>query len=607
MVNRRFSRVATSDDDDDDRPKQRRKRKRMKLLEEEEEELEEEEEEEEEEDEEEEEEEEDEDDYDSDNDNTSQQSKKKKNKKNEGRGKDKAKEAAKAAEEESPQEDAKPLGEPIRVSGKGRGRKRHYQSFEFDGNQYELEDPVLLVPEETDQKPYVAIIKDITLSCNGSMMVTGQWFYRPEEASQQEGGHWQSKDTRELFYSFHRDDVPAESVMHKCVVHFVPLHKQLPNRKEHPGFIVQKVYDTVEKKLWRLTDKDYEDVKQQELDELVQKTLQRIGKLLDIEAEEAPPDQEDATKDKRNLRTKSTSPLDVSGEDDGTLKGNQLLKPETPRSCVNNASEYYHILVNFNVLTGNTHRDKWLEKLLEHVRYMCKSDDSFQKDDKRLENVNSDETKNRNSESANDCQDMGQKSSKSFLWPDAAVPAVVALEKASNDAFPSDFQKYNKKLRQLDYNLSKNALLARRLLNGELQPSKIVNMTPNELKEAITAEEKDKEEPDESQLIRMTDARCQRCMELKVGLREIIHAGHGDRYQLECVACGNSWYASRDEASMLTIDAPVSKKSLMTAPSTTSKIENEEKKLESPHDSEKLAPEKKKASEVCIPESDAQK
>lgn len=42
---------------------------------------------------------------------------------------------------------------------------------------------------------------------------------------------------------------------------------------------------------------------------------------------------------------------------------------------------------------------------------------------------------------------------KSFLWPDAAVPAVTALEKASHDSLSSDFQKYNQKLRQLVFNL----------------------------------------------------------------------------------------------------------------------------------------------------------
>ncbi|KAH1135521.1 hypothetical protein GLYMA_05G207800v4 [Glycine max] len=575
MGNRRFTQVATSDDEDEAPPapapppkqqssvsaseencskqqqQQQRKRKRMKLQEEEEEEKEEE--------------------------------KKKKRK-----IKDKQEERSNE-EEEPPQEDAKPIGEPVRLSGKGRGRKKHYESFEYDGNQYTLEDPILLTPEDKDQKPYVAIIKDITQSLNGSMMVTGQWFYRPEEAERKGGGSWQSCDTRELFYSFHRDDVPAESVMHKCVVHFVPIHKQLPNRKQHPGFIVQKVYDTVERKLWKLTDKDYEDNKQQEIDELVQKTLQRLGKLLDIEPEEPVADQEDLMKNKRILRKKSISPLDVSKEEETTRQGDQPLKPETPWSCVNNASEHYRILVDFNALTGDTHRDKCLEKLLQSVQFMFNSDDSIKKEEKGNDNSGAanNGSNNKSLESANECEDKVQKSSKPFVWPDDAVPAVVALEKASHDTLSSDYQKYNQKLRQLVFNLKNNAILARRLLNGELEPSIILNMTPNELKEGLTAEETTKKEPDESQHMQMTGARCHRCTEGKVGLRDIIHAGHGDRYQLECTACGHSWFASRDEVSELTIDASDSKRSVGTAPWATAKFEDVEKKLVSPRESEK--------------------
>jgi len=241
-------------------------------------------------------------------------------------------------------------------------------------------------------------------------MVTGQWFYRPEEAERKGGGSWQSRDTRELFYSFHRDDVPAESVMHKCVVHFVPIHKQLPIRKLHPGFIVQKVYDTVERKLWKLTDKDYEDNKQQEIDELVQKTLQRLGELQDIEPEEPVAEQEDLMKNKRILRKKSISPLDVSKEEETSRKSDQSLKPETPGSCATNASEHYRILVDFNALTGDTHRDKCLEKLLQSVQFIFNSDDSTKKEDKV--NDNSDAVNNGNndksSEVANECKDKAQ-------------------------------------------------------------------------------------------------------------------------------------------------------------------------------------------------------
>ncbi|KAL9328707.1 hypothetical protein ACSQ67_003710 [Phaseolus vulgaris] len=543
MVNRpRLTRVATSDDEDEAlRPQ--RTRKRMRLLEE-------------------------------DNDDD-----------NEEEGKEEV------PEPPQPAEDAKPIGDAVRVSGKGRGRKRHYDSFEFDGIQYTLEDPVLLVPEEKGQKPYVAIIKDITQSINGNVKVTGQWFYRPEEAEKKGGGNWQSCDTRELFYSFHRDDVPAEAVMHKCVVHFVPRHKQLPKRKDHPGFIVQKVYDTVERKLWRLSDKDYEDIKQQEIDVLVQKTLERIGELLDIEPKEAPDDDEDQMKHRRSLslRRKSVSPPNVSKEEEETLRSEQHPKSETPVTYVTNASEYYGILVKFNALTGDSHRDKWLERLLQRIQYMCDSNDSKERD-KGLGNVNSDEinggSKHISSESVNDCQDKVQKSSKSFIWPDAAVSAIVSLEKASHEALSSDSTKYNQKLRQLVFNLQplrvdallawlntmmldpvflKNAVLACRLLSGELEPSKLLNMTPNELKEGLVADKRT-EKPDETQHLQMTDGRCSKCMEFKVGLREIIHAGNNERYQLECVSCGHSWYASRDEVSMPIIDSSDSKRNIGTAP-----------------------------------------
>lgn len=54
--------------------------------------------------------------------------------------------------------------------------------------------------------------------------------------------------------------------------------------------------------------------------------------------------------------------------------------------------------------------------------------------------------------------------------------------------------------------------------------------------------------------------------------------------QLECTACGNMWYASRDEASSLTIDGPSSAKTVGSAPWATAKFEDVEKKLVSPRD-----------------------
>ncbi|KAM3396808.1 hypothetical protein P3S68_000320 [Capsicum galapagoense] len=382
---------------------------------------------------------------------------------------DRVVEATEVAEEE--EDHAKPIGEVIRVTGRGRGRKNFYESFEYDGNRYEL-DHVLLVPE-ADQKPYVAIIKDITQTKDGNMMVTGQWFYRPEEAVKITGGNWQSLDNREFFYSFHRDEIPAESVKHKCVVHYVPLSKQIPKRKEHPGFFVQKVYDTEQMRLFMLTEKS----------------------------------------------------LDVTRDDEARSRSAQP-PAETPGSCANNASEYFTILSNFKVLTGERQHDKWLEKLLQSIQYFYSPVDNAQNDG--TGNGGSDAADlTGDTDSAKHVNESLDKSADGdvFRWPDSVVPAVVSLEIAAQEALSSDFQKYNQKMRQLTFNLKNTSLLARRLLKGELDPSQILNMSPNELKEALTAEELASREPEEPELIQMTDARCKDAQRKKCGSWRLFRLG----------------------------------------------------------------------------------
>ncbi|CAN8242072.1 unnamed protein product [Cochlearia groenlandica] len=167
--------------------------------------------------------------------------------------------------------DAKPVGEPSKVTREGKRKITHFEKFEHGENIYELEDTVLIHTEDKNEKPYIAIIKDITQKINGNMMILVQWFYRFEEAVKKDGEKWETSDTREIFYSFHRDEVAAESVMHRCMVYFVPPHKQLPKRQENPGSIVRKVYDTIEKNLWNFTDNDFEATKQQEIDLLIEK------------------------------------------------------------------------------------------------------------------------------------------------------------------------------------------------------------------------------------------------------------------------------------------------------------------------------------------------
>ncbi|GLJ21597.1 hypothetical protein SUGI_0401180 [Cryptomeria japonica] len=516
-------------------------------------------------------------------------------------------------EDEGP--DLRPLGEVIKKSGRGRSEKKHYAAFDLDGNRYQLEDPVLVTPEEKNEKPYVAIIKEIKQSRDGSIAILGQWFYRPEEADRKGGGYWQSRDTRELFYSFHHDEVPAESVMHKCVAHFIPLNKQIPPRSKHPGFIVQKVYDTVEKKLWKLTDKDYEDSKQKEIDLLVQKTRNVLGELPDVIPDELAADQEEPEKNKRNVRRRTLAPLSIHKDEDATGRSEPFGKVETPGSTMHegqggNYSEIYTILLNQNMLTGVRSRDRWLEKIIQGVKHMCSVNGQINSKDKMQGNteakpVSAEEEAQEQTQKAVDQSDglpekitEDSKVEDNIVWPDAAVEAIVALEKAAYESLGSDNHKYNLKMRQLEFNLKGNAILSKRLLKKELEACIVLNMSPAELKDGLTTEEKTAQEPQELQTMQMTDVRCSICTEKKVGVRDIIHVGYGDRYQLECLKCGNLWYASRDSISSLTIEPVNPVSPVGTAPLATTKFDEIEKVIGSSRESEKPANEENVKKEI---------
>ncbi|KAJ0630682.1 putative BAH domain-containing protein [Helianthus annuus] len=181
---------------------------------------------------------------------------------------------------------AKPIGDVVKISGEGALLKNHYKAFDFDGNTYELGDTVLLAPDSQGRmvKPYVAMIKDITEMENKGIMLNAQWFYRPEDATPiRSGKNMESIGARELYYSFHKDEVPAETIMHKCIVHFVTTQKHIPSRKEYPGFIVQKVYDPNTKRLLKLTNNGFLHDMEQEIDLLVQKTMLHLSILPDTE------------------------------------------------------------------------------------------------------------------------------------------------------------------------------------------------------------------------------------------------------------------------------------------------------------------------------------
>uniref|UniRef100_A0A7N0TQY3 BAH domain-containing protein n=1 Tax=Kalanchoe fedtschenkoi TaxID=63787 RepID=A0A7N0TQY3_KALFE len=156
-------------------------------------------------------------------------------------------------------------------------RTRSLSAFEYDGRRYELEDSVLVTPEEENTRPRVAIIKGISQSLGGSMFVTIQWFYHPEEVVTGDGESWLSLDNRELLISNRQEEVPVYSIMHKCMVHFLSQWKNLPDRKKHPGFLVHHFYDHLKRMVYRITDAHYMDSLQAEIHRRITETQSRLG------------------------------------------------------------------------------------------------------------------------------------------------------------------------------------------------------------------------------------------------------------------------------------------------------------------------------------------
>ena len=63
-------------------------------------------------------------------------------------------------EEEAVQEDAKPVGDIIKTSGKGKGKKNHYASFEYDGNHFELVNLSLSIALSFFFSPFMILVLD---------------------------------------------------------------------------------------------------------------------------------------------------------------------------------------------------------------------------------------------------------------------------------------------------------------------------------------------------------------------------------------------------------------------------------------------------------------
>ncbi|KAM7475555.1 hypothetical protein LguiB_022798 [Lonicera macranthoides] len=141
-------------------------------------------------------------------------------------------------------------------------------SFFKDGRRISVGDCALFKPSES-YLPFIGIIRWLSFSKNDNLQLGVNWLYRPAEVKLGKG-ILPDAEPNEIFYSFHKDEIPAASLLHPCKVAFLPKGVELS-----PGisaFVCRQVYDIANKCLWWLTDQDYIDEQQQEVDQLLYKT-----------------------------------------------------------------------------------------------------------------------------------------------------------------------------------------------------------------------------------------------------------------------------------------------------------------------------------------------
>ncbi|KAI3846165.1 hypothetical protein MKX03_022061 [Papaver bracteatum] len=370
------------------------------------------------------------------------------------------------------------------IDGEGSLGKSYHSSFATKQFRFEVGDATLIAPDDVNEKPKIAIIKQITEDSDGEFTVMCQYLYRPEDVSDRRGGVWERYDDRELFYSFLEEEVPSMCLMHTCIVHFVPSVDKIPARAQNPGFIVLRVYDHQEQVMWWIMDRDFEKHKQVEIDHLLLKTQQLLGyDDTEMEGEKAGNDFEDG---------------EIMEEE---VDDNQPHLPVEDTSVDMDA-------ILANALTGDDVRDKCLELLFEEIS--C----------------------------------ISYRSSRDH-HPKVVMSALVALEKACFSTRGENLAKYQQKMRQLRFNLKNTVELASRLIDGELKASEVVEMTAEELRRGrLATEEKPAREEPEEQHMDMADIPCPRCSEKRVALQSnILKANRVAGYKLECLKCGNTWFS----------------------------------------------------------------
>ncbi|KAK4264304.1 hypothetical protein QN277_025503 [Acacia crassicarpa] len=141
-------------------------------------------------------------------------------------------------------------------------------SFYKGGRKINIGDCALFKPPQKCP-PFVGIIRSLTVGKEGKLKILVNWLYRSAELNLGKALLLETAPN-EVFYSFHKDEIPAASLLHPCKVAFLPKGVELLSGTS--SFVCRRVYDIANKCLWWLTDQDYINVLQEEVDQLLYRT-----------------------------------------------------------------------------------------------------------------------------------------------------------------------------------------------------------------------------------------------------------------------------------------------------------------------------------------------
>ncbi|KAJ4720428.1 BAH domain [Melia azedarach] len=111
--------------------------------------------------------------------------------------------------------------------------------FSKDGRKISVGDCALFKPPQ-DSPPFIGIIRSVTAGKENKLTLSVNWLYRPAEVKLGKGFPLEAAPN-EIFYSFHKDEIPAASLLHPCKVAFLPKGVELPSGIA--SFVCRKVYD----------------------------------------------------------------------------------------------------------------------------------------------------------------------------------------------------------------------------------------------------------------------------------------------------------------------------------------------------------------------------